>query len=236
MTEFFRSLARLDIEQPSVDVVQESFYREDLRQRFAGDLLRWLRATLPACGRTGNRQSDAARMNAANPRYVLRNYLAQQAIDRAEQGDTQMIHDLLEVLRRPYDEQAGRSVQRQAARLGATPGGLFDAFLQFVQLPRFSSHPAAWRVGDLPGLRSMPSDGLPQPPSHPGWGKPWLFSLDRQRLDQQGVAMPFTPDLVDELNTLVRFDLAAPSRESRSTRPPIRQSSRRLGGCMPRGC
>ncbi|TNI80244.1 protein adenylyltransferase SelO [Aeromonas sobria] len=51
---------------------------------------------------------DAARkgqMDAINPKYVLRNALAQQVIDAAEAGDMQPFERLFAALRRPYDEQ-----------------------------------------------------------------------------------------------------------------------------------
>jgi uncharacterized protein YdiU (UPF0061 family) len=48
-----------------------------------------------------------ARMNRANPKYVLRNYQAQQAIDALESGDPSVMERMLTVLQRPYDEQPG---------------------------------------------------------------------------------------------------------------------------------
>ena len=44
-------------------------------------------------------------MNRANPRFVLRNWLAQTAIEAAEQGDLAPLHRLERVMQRPYDEQ-----------------------------------------------------------------------------------------------------------------------------------
>jgi uncharacterized protein YdiU (UPF0061 family) len=39
-----------------------------------------------------------------NPKVILRNYLAQQAIDKAEQGDFSLFHELLAALSLPFDE------------------------------------------------------------------------------------------------------------------------------------
>lgn len=44
-------------------------------------------------------------MNAVNAKYILRNYLAEQAIEAAEAGDYQQVERLFKVLQHPYDEQ-----------------------------------------------------------------------------------------------------------------------------------
>ena len=47
-------------------------------------------------------------MHTVNPLYVPRNYLAQEAIAAAEQGDYEPVHELHKVLNRPFDELPGK--------------------------------------------------------------------------------------------------------------------------------
>ena len=110
MTCFFRDLAKVDPSAPEISALADAFYRPDLLEAHREAVQHWLcqwGARVVARGEP--RASRIRRMNAANPRYVLRNYLAQQAIERAEQGEMDMIHELLEVLRRPYEKQPGRA-------------------------------------------------------------------------------------------------------------------------------
>jgi uncharacterized protein YdiU (UPF0061 family) len=109
MTLFFRNLARVDPEAPSLAPLEEAFYDPAARARAEPAFLEWL--SRHAARVREDAAEPAARrfaMDAANPKYVLRNYLAQQAIDRAGQGDLGGVHDLQAVMRRPYDEQPGR--------------------------------------------------------------------------------------------------------------------------------
>ena len=109
MTFAFRALADMDQQRPSVEAWRGAFYEPDLAAPQLPALQAWLddwarRLADDRLDPDGRRE----RMRAASPRYVLRNYLAQQAIDRAEAGDPGEVHELLEVMRRPYDDQPGR--------------------------------------------------------------------------------------------------------------------------------
>jgi len=44
-------------------------------------------------------------MKSVNPKYVLRNYMAQMAIDAAYKGDYTLVDELYEMLRKPYEDQ-----------------------------------------------------------------------------------------------------------------------------------
>ena len=111
MTLFFRHLADVNVAEPSLDAVAEAFYDEAKREASRAAFVDWLTRYAVRVAQEG--VPDAfrrERMRAVNPRYVLRNYLAQEAIDLAEQGDMSRIETLLDVMRRPYEDQPGREV------------------------------------------------------------------------------------------------------------------------------
>jgi len=124
-TLFFRGLARVLPEGPAaaqIEPLRDAFYDPQAlegshAQRWLDWLQRWARrvreeAASSGAGRADLAQVDALRverMNAANPVFVPRNYLAQLAIDAAEAGDPGVLERLLDTLRRPYELQPGRA-------------------------------------------------------------------------------------------------------------------------------
>lgn len=99
-TRSFRALARIHSEEngPAHGV------REDFADLAAFDA--WVidyRARLRR--EASDEATRMAAMQAVNPKYVLRNHLAQIAIAQAETGDYGEVERLLQVLARPFDEQ-----------------------------------------------------------------------------------------------------------------------------------
>ena len=113
MTIFYRALADVDVARSAEDAlatIADAFYGDEISADARAQIVAWLDAYL-ARARAENVAVATRRagMNAVNPRYVLRNYLAQLAIDDAERGEYALLHELHDVLRKPYDEQPDKS-------------------------------------------------------------------------------------------------------------------------------
>ncbi len=109
MTIFFRKLANFkgDNKVGGLVVVSEAFYKPD---EIKGEIkVKWTTWFLKYAERlkkeTKSQAERAGHMNAVNPKYVLRNYMAQLAIADADKGDYKLVDELFNLLKKPYDEQ-----------------------------------------------------------------------------------------------------------------------------------
>ena len=104
MTLFYRHLSNEST--PTLDTIKDAYYQNELPAEYEVQMVKWFsdynrRLALQNLSHADRRKA----MNKVNPKYVFRNYLAQQAIDLADTGDYSMINDLLEVFRNPYEDQ-----------------------------------------------------------------------------------------------------------------------------------
>lgn len=110
MTIFYRNLSNISSEDSfdiAFDKVKDAFYtpneisgeiKTHWKDWFDRYLIRLQEEPL----------SDIERkqqMDLVNPKYVLRNYMAQLAIDKADKGNYSLIEEFYQLLKKPYDEQ-----------------------------------------------------------------------------------------------------------------------------------
>jgi len=115
MTIFFRNLSKLSKELivPEKDEVSflapvlDAFYQpEEIKGEVLFFWKDWMKRYAERLQKETH--SDAERkeaMDKVNPKYVLRNYMSQVAIDAADKGDYSVVDELFQLLKKPYEEQ-----------------------------------------------------------------------------------------------------------------------------------
>ena len=109
MTIFFRLLSSFNKQQPEkgIELIQEAFYSPE---QLVGEVLNhWKQWFLNYANRlekeTISFEEREQLMKTKNPKYVLRNYMAQMAIDEADKGNYGLVDEMFQMLKFPYDEQ-----------------------------------------------------------------------------------------------------------------------------------
>ena len=106
MTLFYRSLAQVDFSATNPSAFLNAAYYAQPSPEVVIQTNQWLNDYSAVLSQQGcDNDQRSTQMNAVNPKYVLRNYLAQLAIDDATEGDFDKVHNLLDILRQPYTEQ-----------------------------------------------------------------------------------------------------------------------------------
>ncbi len=101
-TNLFRALGDFrSVAGDKNESLRDCFVNRDGFDRWAADY----RARLQ--GQTGTGAERRERMNMVNPKYVLRNYLAQTAIEKAQQKDYSEVDRLLTLLHDPFTDHTG---------------------------------------------------------------------------------------------------------------------------------
>ena len=94
-TQFFRTLSRYDGERmPLYEIVMDPIVVDKWLDLYDQRLLQ------ETCTQSAHQEA----MLATNPKYVLKNYMLQEAIELAKEGDFSMVETLLLIAAHPYDE------------------------------------------------------------------------------------------------------------------------------------
>ncbi|KXI22005.1 protein adenylyltransferase SelO [Photobacterium sanguinicancri] len=122
-TLFFRTLSAIsvtDIASNTTALLTASstnkYHSNENQAQLATWLTQYQQRVIQELDQTDISVSDAERLNkmlATNPKFILRNYLAQLAIQEAEQGDYSRIESLMEVLSSPFDEHQNYQAMAQ---------------------------------------------------------------------------------------------------------------------------
>ena len=110
MTIFFRNLSNVskdDSIEDAFEKIKIAFYEtKDLKGNIFETWTQWFTSYLKELKLENHSDSERkAKMHLVNPKYVLRNYMAQLAIDQANDNDYTLINELYTMLLNPYDEQ-----------------------------------------------------------------------------------------------------------------------------------
>ncbi|KAL3379261.1 hypothetical protein AABB24_000131 [Solanum stoloniferum] len=110
-TNFFRLLSNIKADPTIPDnqlLIPLKAALLDIGQERKEAWTSWVKSYIQELSTSGVSDDERkASMNSVNPKYILRNYLCQSAIDAAEQEDFGEIRRLLKVMQRPFDEQPG---------------------------------------------------------------------------------------------------------------------------------